>query len=182
VTIDGAYEYARSNQSDIQGHIEFMHGLVVDLDAKQVVELGVRYGMSTAAFLHAVEMSGGHLWSCDIGRPGGLVAEFVDCERWSFNQGDDLALAAEAPECDVLFIDTSHYYEHTLAELRAYGPKARRVILLHDTELRNPDGDTSGIDYPVQRAIDEFVAGGGWREERRSGHYGLGVLWRVDGD
>lgn len=182
MTIDAAYEYATREASDIKGHVQFMHDLVVELGAQQVVELGVRYGMSTAAFLRAVTMTGGHLWSCDIGRPGALVAPFLGDAHWLFVQGDDIDKAPEAPDCDVLFIDTSHHYEHTLAELRTYGPKCRQVILLHDTELQHPEGDTSGIDYPVQRAIDDFVAGGGWREERRSGSYGMGVLWRTNGD
>ena len=49
--------------------------------------------------------------------------------RWTFVHGDDMdpAVQAQFPaEVDVFFLDTSHEYEHTLAELRAYMPRVAK--------------------------------------------------------
>jgi hypothetical protein len=91
--------------------------------------------------------------------------------------GDDLEIARQIPALiDVLFIDTSHHYQHTLAELRLYGPSAR-TILLHDTELRRPLKLPAGDPlYPVRAAIEAWCAETGRPREYRAGCYGLGVI------
>lgn len=124
--------------SDIRSHLPRLRDLVVDTDAQVVVELGVRTGRSTTALLAGVEQTGGLVWSCDVVDVlAGLPDEVARHPQWEFVRGDDLAMAAHAPRpiC-VLFIDTSHEYEHTVAELRAYGPLVRSggVIALHDTD------------------------------------------------
>jgi cephalosporin hydroxylase len=42
------------------------------------------------------------------------------------------------PSVDVLFIDTSHYYDHTFQEMQAWMPlmSARAKIMFHDTNMR----------------------------------------------
>lgn len=160
--------------SDIVGHLPFLHDTVIGLDAQVVVELGVRSGNSTAALLAAVERTGGHLWSVDIDAPN---LPF-DSDSWTVIVGDDLAVADQLPETiDVLFIDTSHTYPHTLAELRLYGPRAS-VILLHDTDLEHPDGAPPAPAFPVASAIDTWCAETGCSWENRPGSYGLGVIDR----
>jgi cephalosporin hydroxylase len=160
--------------SDIVGHLQFLHETVIERDAQVVVELGIRSGNSTAALLAAVEPTGGHLWSVDIDTP---VLPF-DSEAWTVIVGDDLAVADQLPETiDVLFIDTSHTFVQTLAELRLYGPRAS-VILLHDTELEHPDGAPPAPAFPVACAIDTWCAETGCTWENRPGSYGLGVIDR----
>jgi cephalosporin hydroxylase len=175
VTSAGAAFAERSVQwSDIVGHLQFLHDTVLERDAQVVVELGVRSGNSTAALLAAVERTGGHLWSVDIDAP---MLPF-DSEAWTVIVGDDLAVAEQIPdEIDVLFIDTSHTFVQTLAELRLYGPRAR-LMLLHDTELEHPDGAPPSPAFPVARAIDTWCAETGCTWENRSGSYGLGVIDR----
>jgi cephalosporin hydroxylase len=75
-----------------------------------------------------------------------------------------------------LFIDTSHHYEQTLAELNLYGPKAT-MILLHDTELEDPymRPPTDPL-FPVRTAIDDWCAKTGRQWTNRTGCYGLGVI------
>ena len=122
--------------SDIRTHLPRLRDLVVDTDAQVVVELGVRTGRSTTALLAGAEETGGLVWSCDVVNHG-APTDVTEHPQWEFGRGDDLAMAAHAPRpiC-VLFIDTSHEYEHTVAELRAYGPLVRSggVIALHDTD------------------------------------------------
>lgn len=165
--------------SDIGEHLPTLHMAVTDRNAKQVIELGVRTGRSTAALLAAVEQTGGQVWSCDVTGPkiDPLIAEH---ERWTIRIGDDIAVADTAPEqCDVLFIDTSHDYGQTLAELDAYAPKVRAggVILLHDTALQHPEADVSGFEYPVAKAMMDWMTDNGEPEyELHPNCYGLGII------
>lgn len=120
--------------------------------AKVVVELGVRGGVSTWALLDGLP-DDGHLYSVDI----------IDCvvpprvsgdPRWTFIVGDDLDAKVQRKlpdEADLVFIDTSHTYEQTVAEL-AYFHKRTDKIALHDYALDD-----------VKNAVDEFCVSEGWR-------------------
>jgi len=161
--------------SDIVAHMPQLHEEASTGDAT-VIELGVRTGNSTAAFLAAVEKHGGHVHSVDVARP--KVPWFAH-RQWTFHLGDDLAVADDLPDCDLLFIDTSHHYGHTRAELDAYVPKVRPggVVLLHDTELERPDtAPESDPAFPVRTAIDEYCADHDLDVEYVPGCYGLGVI------
>lgn len=163
--------------SDIHAHLGYMRDLVVELGALVVIELGVRAANSTVAWLAGLEATGGYLWSVDVA----AAMTAIDHDRWTFVQGDDMHPAVMAdlpPKADILFIDTSHQYQHTLAELRLYGPLVRAGgrIVLHDTELAHPDGDPDPEPYPVRRAIEDWCAETGHEWEERTGCWGLGVI------
>jgi predicted O-methyltransferase YrrM len=168
------YDYRCRVKSDISDHLPYLYGMAL---GKQVIELGVRGGNSTAAFLAAVGDEG-HVWSVDIVDPQ-VPPEWYDSGRWTFTLGDDLAVAGDAPaEVDVVFIDTSHHYNQTMAELNAYTLKlvAGGVVLLHDTELERPYGAIGGPPFPVRQAIEDWTAVTGWEFELRPGCNGLGVI------
>ena len=67
----------------------------------------------------------------------------------------------------MLFIDTSHAYEHTLAELRKFVPLVAPggTVLLHDTRLEVPERVGPQPPFPV--------AGRWMRSARRPGAPGL---------
>jgi predicted O-methyltransferase YrrM len=168
------YRYRCSVDSDIVDHLPYLYD---QAQGKQIIELGVRGGNSTAAFLAAIE-DGGHLWSVDILDPQ-IPADWYKFDRWTFRLGDDLELAGSLPDAiDVVFIDTSHHYNHTMAELNAYTTKlvAGGVVLLHDTELERPYGAIGGPAFPVRQAIEDWTAVTGWEFELRPGCNGLGVV------
>lgn len=130
--------------------------------ACKVIELGVRHGVSTIAWLHALSsVEGGHLWSVDRSFPGDdapIRQVNVQPDRWTFVLGDDLGkhtLEALPDLVDIVFIDTAHTLAHTYRELCTYGLRVRPggVILLHDT-LEN----AVETGYPVRTAIDRFVS------------------------
>ena len=62
-----------------------------------------------------------------------LINNFHLEKNWNFIQADDLKLDWDKP-IDHLFIDTSHTYEQTLAELNKFGSFVRPggIITLHD--------------------------------------------------
>jgi predicted O-methyltransferase YrrM len=163
-------------RSDIVDHLPRLHAEASSGDAV-VLELGVRSGNSTAAFLAAVEVHGGAVYSVDIDRP---KVPWFGHPQWVFIQGNDLDLVNDLPDgVDVLFIDTSHLYKQTWAELEAFVPKVRPggVVLMHDTELEVPDGSPVGDPvFPVRTAIDEFCVVNGLVAEFVEGCYGLGVI------
>ena len=161
--------------SDIQQHLPQLREEAAG--AKRIIELGVRSGNSTTAFLAAVEESGGHLWSVDIVQPR---VPWWGHSQWTVLVGDDLDLEEFLPgDVDVLFIDTSHHYVQTQAELELYVPKVRKggVVLLHDVELERPDGaPATDPPFPVRVAVDEYCAEHGLEPEYVAGCYGLGVI------
>jgi cephalosporin hydroxylase len=175
MTVRDEYQMRCWMTSDIVQHLPRLHAEASTGDVV-VIELGVRSGNSTAAFLAAVEEYGGHVHSVDIGRP---PVPWHGHPQWTFHLGDDLALVDELPECDVLFIDTSHHYGHTLAELEAFVPKVKPggIVLMHDTELEQPAGaPVEDPPFPVRVAADEYCAKHDLTVEYVEGCYGLGVI------
>jgi len=154
-------EYAQRCQewSDIVQHLPRLYVETCRYTAPQVVELGVRSGNSTCAFLAAVEAVGGHVWSVDPA-PARVPAHWFDSDLWTFVQASDLDVVDEAPWADVLFVDTTHALAHTQDELLAYVPKVRAggVVMLHDTEVEHPElAPADDPPFPVAAAIREFT-------------------------
>lgn len=174
-------------ESDIRGHLEFLCETASAYDKVTVVELGTRSGNSTSAFLAAAEATGGQVCSVDRDEP--QVPEWWrDTGHWSFWRGSDLdediqfqVKTACGGQADVLLIDTSHAYMHTLMELEAWVPLTRPggVVLLHDTEHDPMAWEVSGVPQPrkpVMKAMQEFCADHGYAWDNRAGYCGLGVI------
>lgn len=166
---------ARSEmRSDIMLHLLRLYRLVTEipLDDKVVVELGLSKGESTTALLAAVNDSGGHLFSVDILECLHARDRLVDEPNWTFIQGDDMEVVKgwDRP-IDHLFIDTSHTFEHTLAELREWGVwvKESGSISLHDIYLRRVTGVMEAVRvYLLENPSFVFA--------EFSGSNGLGVI------
>jgi len=148
--------------TDISDHLLTLFAEAVSVHPRLIVELGVRGGESTFAFERAARLSGGHVLSVDL----------EDCQvqssypKWTFLKANDITFASQfpewcsshqlSPEIDVLFIDTSHLYQHTLEELRLWMPNlaAKSKMILHDTNMKR-----------VYRRADRSL-GLGWDNER----------------
>lgn len=168
-----------SRWSDIGRHLIYLYETASAYAHPVIIELGVRSGVSTTAFLRAAAENDGHVHSVDIHHPD-VPIWWAETDIWSFTVGDDLhpSVLRDLPDvADVVFIDTSHHYGQTLSELQTYVPRVRSggVVLLHDTELAMPEG-FSGEPYPVRRAIDDYCAAEGRTWENRPGDSGLGVI------
>jgi cephalosporin hydroxylase len=145
-----------------------------------------------------------------------LSVDVEDCATsnadasWHFVRADDVLFAATFPSwarelglkptIDVLFIDTSHLYDHTRAELQAWTPflGSSGKVILHDTNLkkwnRRRDGSMGGgwdNQRGVIRAVEEFLgvqldetrehvfANRGWLVRHYPECSGLTVLRRI---
>ena len=189
VTLAAALADRMSRWSDIREYMPFLYEQARSRPGVRVLELGTRKGNSTLAFLAGAKESGGHVWSCDVHPvdrdPDGMLP-WARHPLWTFIRGDDMDPAAQVlmpPEADVLFIDTSHEYDHTLAELRAYMPRLAPggIALFHDTNIYDwPGYGWTGDMPPVQQALSEWCAETGRSWENMPGEYGLGVI-RGDG-
>lgn len=140
---DEIVERARK-RSDINDHLATLFVETLAARPKLIVELGVRGGESTFAFERAAALTGATLVSVDIED----CAEASNYPGWMFVKSDDVAFAARfpdwcrerglPPEVDVLFIDSSHLYDHTVREIDSWFPKLspRAKVFFHDTNLR----------------------------------------------
>lgn len=163
--------------SDIQHHLPRFAGMVLNLDARHVIELGTRTGISTVAWLYALGITGGHLTSVDLLERPENIPEFP---HWDYIQGDDLdpAVISQLSSAEIVFIDTSHTYDQTAAELRAYRPLVRRGgrIVCHDTQLEHPPGAPLVPAFPVRQAVVEYVEAEGLRWTEYEDSFGLAVI------
>lgn len=163
--------------TDIHQHLVTLHGLVMELKAKLVLELGVNTGESTVALLEAVQQTDGKLVSVDqqeLPRTRAMLESYGLTGRWEFHKMDDLKFAREIwPKgqlADMIFLDTSHQYGHTKKEIEAFEPLLRPggVMTFHDT-MTFYDG--------VQKPINEFLKlHKNYKYENRTNCNGLGIL------
>lgn len=174
--VQALYAQRTREPSDIVDHLTYLYDQVCRFPGAVVIELGVRTGVSTAALLAAVEHVGGELWAVDI-QPPRIPDTIAEHPALELIVSDDLAVAASLPDCDVLFVDTSHHYTQTKAELAAYMPKCRGVALFHDTSLANPENAPPGDPpFPVARALDEWCEAHSQAWTNRDWCNGLGTI------
>jgi cephalosporin hydroxylase len=133
-----------SKPSDIDEHLDLIFTEALLARPTLMVELGVRGGVSTFVFERVANLCEASIISVDI----------EDCSKTSshprrfFVHGDDVQFASRfhdfcrerniPPVVDLLFIDTSHYYEHTVLEIAAWFPllSSRAKVMFHDTNMK----------------------------------------------
>jgi predicted O-methyltransferase YrrM len=142
---------ACNNPSDINEHLPLLYKL--GKECKTIVEMGVRTGVSTRAFL----LANAKLTSYDIklddqvtklfelAKKEGRIAEYI--------QADTRNIQIE--ECEMLFIDTLHTNEQLTIELNLHGNKATKYLVFHDTCFFGAKGHYN--DIGLLPAIIQFM-------------------------
>jgi len=169
--------------SDIGHYLPFLRS-----HAKgDILEIGVRGGASTSAFLVGLEENGGHLYSVDIdGNCGKLYASHPN---WSFLHADSknfAAIYALVPSVlDVLFLDGDHSRHGYVSDLHTYSKLVRDggLIISHDTDTSSNPAWTieksGNANAPSEALREEYFK---FASERRYEHYelpgacGMGVM------
>lgn len=147
--------------TDISSHLETLFVECCLMQPALIVELGARSGESTLVFEVVARRFNATLVSVDL--DSAPLGETIPQRR--FVQADDIQLGNEweayasaegIGPIDVLFIDTSHLFDHTMAELETWLPHLRPggLAFLHDTNL----------DLVYLRR--DGSAGPGWRNDR----------------
>ena len=150
---------------DINEHLVKMMDTIVQKNAKVVVELGCRGGVSSQAFIAGVAKAGGFVTSYDIHplkkvdgpRNTTLIERLGSPTRvkdyWRFKIGSSLEVHEEWEDgsIDVLFIDTDHTKEQIYNELNLWGKKVKPdgLIMVHDVTLEN---------VTLRQGLMEFLA------------------------
>ena len=158
--------------NDVHHDID-MHAPFLESVAKgNILEIGVRTGISTAALLLGLELNGGHLYSLDINSD--CVQAIGQHPQWTFIPVDSKqvgdVLSRIPATLDVLFIDGDHSYEGVKHDLDNYGflVKSGGSIVCHDV--------CSGYDPGVRQAFDEFISATKWEAEIYPSWVGLGRI------
>lgn len=184
--IEQHYQHRCTNPSDIYQHLPTLKRYAADCE--HVTEFGVRTVVSTWAFLAglASRPSGTRkrMVSVDPIHPRDAGGDLETAQKaaveatvdFTFVQADDRHIEIETT--DLLFIDTWHSYDQLKAELELHARKARRFIILHDTETYALSGE--GGQRGIKPALDEFLAAHlSWRVREHFAHCnGLTVLDR----
>jgi hypothetical protein len=183
--ITGMFQF----ESELQAH-RFVNMLRVPLSAsyeealeivkpRSILELGIGgdSGISTAVFLAYVEKVGGKLFSIDLNplNMTGKRYEKYQGTLWEFKYDDSVTFLSEKKakgnRFDMIFIDTSHTYEHTMNELNI-ASQITDFMLMDDALFTG--NATDSIMGGVKKAIsDWFDTNQGWKQlEFWGGKYG----------
>ena len=169
---------ASFESSDISDHLSNIFYHAMESTPRLIVELGVRGGQSTLALLAAAQLCGAKMLSVDIDDCASLSLS-ARYSSWHFEQCDDIEFGSNRfeswcranellPQVDVLFIDTSHRFEHTLSEIEVWTKylSGNGVMIFHDSNMGEGlygrmDGSV-GIGWDnsrgVIRAIEEYLS------------------------
>lgn len=172
--IEEKYKLLCATASDINEHLPTLKKYAEECPV--IVELGVRYIVSTWAFLAGKPKQ---LISVDIAHPSTFGADVMEVYGATADVGIDFifieksSLDITLPEHDLLFIDTLHTYDQLSKELALHHAKPRKYIIMHDTNLQGEAG--------MQLAVNEFLdAHPEWAvKEHFLNNNGLTVLHRV---
>jgi predicted O-methyltransferase YrrM len=127
-----------------------LYGLAVGQNATRILEVGVRFGGSTRAFLLAARRTGGRVWSIDVEDRSAFVPS--DLKRWwTHLVGKSVDVARSwTEEIDLLFLDGEHNYETVTNELATLGGRVRSggLIVLDDVWDLFPGVKRAFLEYP----------------------------------
>jgi len=180
---------------DIRSHLWSFYWIARLVQAKTIIELGVRQGDSTRAWLAAAYDLNAQVISYDLvadcylavvakAQEAGLSWECY-ASSWEFRQGDSIGAGEgwTGDQVDVVFIDTDHTLVTTTKELAVWQRRVRPggVMVLHDYGLPERDGRDG-----VQPAVDDFMRNDKadiWTLEaypwaQLPGDAGLAILWK----
>ena len=163
-----------NNRTDISDHLNLIFNTTINAEPRLIVELGTRGGDSTKSLLAAAAYCDSTVLSIDIE----VCSNYVSSKYWYFIKDDDISFAKKGfldwckeksmrPEADIVFIDTSHLYEHTKKEIESWSKFLSKegFLIFHDTNMgkgayaRNDGSIGIGWDNKrgVIRAIEEFM-------------------------
>jgi predicted O-methyltransferase YrrM len=162
--------FQASPETDISDHLNVIFSLTMAKKPKTILELGTRGGESTKVLTLAADLIDAKGYSADLSDAPEWLKER---ENWHHFVADDTEfyklLKDKWPNgdkysgIDFLFLDTSHFYDHTMQELNLYWDllNDEGVLLLHDTnstaEMTRRFSGNSNQGWDNQRVVIRAV-------------------------
>lgn len=171
------YEKAKKIPSDINENLYILYELAKECST--VIEMGVRTGVSTRAFLAAdVELLSFDLFLDPLVQKLFEKAAAVG-KSVQYVQADVINIEVE--EADLIFIDTLHTYSQLRQELLLHGNKAKKYLIFHDTYTYGLKGEDPRDNKGLLPALIEFMIDNPhWRFKTfKTNNNGMTVLERV---
>ena len=187
--------HAEGGGNDIKDDMPYLLHRATGYQGVRVLEIGVRSGRSTSAFLAAAAQVHGHVWSIDMAEPD-VPDRWAASGYWTFKRARSGDVTPELEgwplSYHVLFVDGDHSTLGALSDLRRYVPyvAAGGVVLCHDTKLDGGEVTRAlnlfcgeyhlGVrELPWQSGVLCGPQPVSWAE--RGGHFGLGVIEAPNG-
>lgn len=180
--LDELYDMAANQPSDINEHVPTLRALAESIEDCRILELGVRTGVSTRAFLAARPQ---HLTSVD------LTFEHLDVQIEAAAKLEGVSFTKEQHDSriragsillprpwHICFFDSLHTAAHLREEIAAYEDSCSDYLAFHDTVSCWERGELGqdGIKAP----IEELLATGRWKiYAEYKNNNGLLILERV---
>lgn len=147
------YQRARNIVSDINENVHILYELAKE--CKTVVEMGVRTGVSTRAFLNTdvqllsfdIVLNDNVKKLFDFAKSKGKNVQYIKAD----------VLQIEIEETDLLFIDTLHTYNQLKQELKIHGNQAKKYIAFHDTHTFGLRDEVGTGNKGLLTAVIEFL-------------------------
>ena len=184
--LEETYNKLMVTPSDINEHFPTLKKYTEECES--VVEMGVRWVVSTYAFLAgkpkqlvSIDMQHPSTWGASLDSVEQIAKE-INC-NFKFIQANTLEIDIEST--DLLFIDTWHAYIQLKAELEKHAFQVKKYIILHDTTSYESTDESSydlvGNGKGLWLAIEEFLQDNpDWiLHERFTNNNGLTILKRI---
>lgn len=134
----------KHGQDTTDRHLLTFFSLAVGINAKNILELGVRDGNSTLPWIVAAKETGGAVTSVDLEPTSWQCPKDYNI-YWSFVQSDAIKFLEEQvsanKQYDLIYVDDWHAYRHVKRELELIehlvGP--RSLVLIHDLMYMHAD-------------------------------------------
>lgn len=159
--------YSNSKNTDISNFIPIIFAYTIVANPKNILELGIRTGESTISFSKAAALINAKLFGVDLDAQIPTIYRTLnnasyfsmnDLEFPDFYIGDT---RFNKDKMDIIFIDTSHLYNHTVDEIKKFLPLLSDdgMLMFHDSNMCPIENN--GLYVRLNRTID-----GGWNNEK----------------
>lgn len=152
---------------DSDHHLVTIFGLTLQIRAKKILELGVRWGDTSEPLVCAASIVGGHLTAVDIDQTEWCCPDDLK-PFYTFVKSDAINFLEQEVEkgayYDIVYIDDWHAYEHVKKELELVDKitDKKSLILLHDLmAFSDVNGHTAEYHLPIDSPVGgEWSSGG----------------------
>ena len=137
--LDNIINITLYGKGDSDKHLLTLASLILQLDAKNILELGVRRGTTTLPLLYGASLTKGTVTSVDINSTD-FICPIEYNHLWSFHKSDAIEfLKNNKTIWDLIYIDDWHSYDHVKKEIELLDSKITpsTLIVLHDLMYAN---------------------------------------------